>query len=720
LCEESESLLQLRREELIEALGFSLEPSGQAVLLRTEGNARAMALFLGESESPEAVSTRFNGMTPVSWAVARATADNIPYVIVERGDQLRIHPSQKEAGRRSGSFVELNLPLLTFSDAGYLKLLFSAKSLRDGGDFERLLAESRDFALGLGDRLRNRVYDEAVPAIAGALISRHAEQGGSTDERNLTSLYGRTLLVLFRLLFVAYAEDRGLLPLHSNDLYRQRSLKHLTRELADLVNQHGLDAAPYDEYSTDYWDLVRALWAAIDRGRTEWNVPPYNGGLFSNDAASNPEGAALGELSLTNAEFAPCLFGLLIDEGEDGFGPIDFASLDVREFGTIYEGLLESDLAVAPCDLALNKDDVYVPAKSQAETVIAEGQVYLHNKSGARKSSGSYFTKPFAVQHLLEQALESALDDHIARLRLLMDAGDEVAAAGAFFDFRCVDLSMGSGHFLVAAVDHIERRLSEFLAEYRVVGVLNELDRLGHKSADNLAAVGLSAEDADTSSLLRRQIARRCIYGVDLNPTSVELARLALWIHTFVKGLPLTSLNHGLVVGNSLTGIGALDEVVNILDVNSGKNAQSFVTAALEGALTSAKDALFRFASIGEADKAEIKLARDAQAEARKATASAQIICDLAVAVRVGDTQPPTYAFTEEDLLSAAHESGATDTAQRLAALHFPIAFPEVFLRERPGFDCILGNPPWEKVKIEEHGYWGLRFRGFAACLQER
>ena len=80
-----------------------MEPSGQAVLLRTHGNARAMAIFLGEGENPEAVSTRFNGMTPVSWAIARATADNIPYVIVERGDQLRIHASRKDAARRSSA-----------------------------------------------------------------------------------------------------------------------------------------------------------------------------------------------------------------------------------------------------------------------------------------------------------------------------------------------------------------------------------------------------------------------------------------------------------------------------------------------------------------------------------------------------------------------------------------------------------------------------------------
>ncbi|NNN07648.1 MAG: hypothetical protein HKL85_00445, partial [Acidimicrobiaceae bacterium] len=256
LCRSSVELLPLRRQELVEALGFTVEPSGQATLLRADGQARAMALFLDDSENPEAVSTRFNGMTPVSWAIARATSDNIPYVIVTRGDQLRIHTAKREASQRSGTYVELNLPLLTTSDAGYLRLLFSAETLRDGGEFDRILAETKDFALGLGDRLRNRVYDKAVPAIAGALIARHEGAGGATDSESLSTLYNQTLLVLFRLLFLAYAEDRGLLPLDSNDLYRQQSLKGLARQIADLANQFGIEEVPFDDSATDYWDQV--------------------------------------------------------------------------------------------------------------------------------------------------------------------------------------------------------------------------------------------------------------------------------------------------------------------------------------------------------------------------------------------------------------------------------------------------------------------------------
>ena len=138
------------------------------------------------------------------------------------------------------------------------------------------------------------MYDSAVPHIAEAFIARHAAAGGDTDDDALSGLYERSLLVLFRLLFVAYAEDRDLLPLRTNGLYRQRSLKHTARELADLANVHGWKGVPFDDHATDLWDDIRSLWSAIDNGRKEWNVPRYNGGMgFSSDPAMSPQGASL-------------------------------------------------------------------------------------------------------------------------------------------------------------------------------------------------------------------------------------------------------------------------------------------------------------------------------------------------------------------------------------------------------------------------------------------
>ena len=168
---------------------------------------------------------------------------------------------------------------------------------------------------------------------------------------------------------------------------------------------------------------------------------------------------------------------------------------------------------------------------------------------GARKETGSYFTKPFVVEHLLDKALTPALDAHIATLEKLRDTGDESALTKAFFDFRCADIAMGSGHFLVAAVDRIEARLSAWLSLNPVPRVNAELDRLRGIALSALGDLAHGVE-IETSSILRRQVARHCIYGVDLNLIAVELARLSIWVHTFVPGLPLSFLDHNLLQGD--------------------------------------------------------------------------------------------------------------------------------------------------------------------------
>src|SRR6185437_6377662 len=140
----------------------------------------------------------------------------------------------------------------------------------------------------------------------------------------------------------------------------------------------------------------------------------------------------------------------------------------------------------AETDLAVDKStQAYLPAKGKATVVVAEGEVYLHNASGARKWSGAYYTKPFAVEHLLDHALEPALAEHLARLDALVD---DRARAERFFDFRVADIAMGSGHFLVAAIDRVERGLSSYLATRSLSGVIDELERLRKTATESLGA----------------------------------------------------------------------------------------------------------------------------------------------------------------------------------------------------------------------------------------
>ena len=128
----------------------------------------------------------------------------------------------------------------------------------------------------------------------------------------------------------------------------------------------------------------------------------------------------------------------------------------------------------------MDQNGSYVPA-GPGDGRCPAGQVYIHNKSGQRKATGSYFTKQFAVEHLLDSALEPAIAAHLARIRALLGRGDEAAAAEAFFDFRVADLAMGSAHFLVAAIDRIEAKFTAFLTEHPIPAVSDELSRLARQ-----------------------------------------------------------------------------------------------------------------------------------------------------------------------------------------------------------------------------------------------
>ena len=718
----STPLLSLRGKILMERLGFGVEPlASHASMLTINGQKRAVGVFCDDTEPFQAPSRRFGNISPVSRALAIATRENVDWVIITRSAEIRLYAARPNTGvgrkSQTETFVEINLALLPRHQSGYLHLLFSARALDQDGTIEEILAHSADFAADLAVRLRERVYNDTVPLLSQAVAKRMGRRttGNTLTEEDLASAYELVMVILFRLLFVAYSEDMGFLPYRQSDRYTSHSLSRIVQLMTEDRRRGKLE---FDREATDLWDSVNQLWRVIDRGNITWEVPAYDGGLFSTDPEVNPSAEALDDLRLTDAEFGPALAALLIDRGPEGEGPVDFRSLSVREFGTIYEGLLESRLSVAQSDLTLNKKGEYIPTQAAskgkrpklAQVVVPEGTVYLHNRSGVRKATGSYFTKPFAVEHLLDHALEVALLDHLARLDTLREAGDEAALSEAFFDFRCADIAMGSGHFLVAAVDRIEARLSDWLDLHPVPSVVDELGRLRNTALEALRELADGME-INPRSLLRRQVARHCIYGVDKNRIAVELARLAIWVHTFVPGLPLSFLDHNLVCGDSLTGVGTLDEVTGTLDPKAKPGSPSLPRSRLETQLAKARGALRRLAHTSDASKREIDEARAAHQEAQEAVAPARKIFDVVTAIRAGACQAP-YDFDDATIAELRSDPEVAETIRRLNPMHFPAAFPEVFIRERPGFDCLLGNPPWEQVVVKEQVWWGMHLPG--------
>lgn len=723
--EESKNLVDLRNKQLIEGLGFEITSSpANTHVLRAKGqDKRVVAVLLDQNESFDGKSPRFQS-SPVEWGLNMASNEGAPWLIAIRDSQIRLYPAKDGVGVGQKSQVEtyFEIDLITIDEekSAFLPLVFSAEALSEGGTADELLRESKKFAAALGTRLRERVYESIVPQLSTEIANQLRDKGHKLDTDGLQLAYGLTLRVLFRLLFQAYAEDRGLLPAGRNERFDKNSLKD---RAADLI-KHGPDFE-FGDASSIWLDCMQ-IWNAIDQGSPEMQIPAYNGGLFGTDETLHPEGFLIGSLRVPDRVMGPALRALVIDDTtEDGVpGMVDFRSLSVREFGTIYEGLLESSLSVAEQDLTVDEKGAWVPA-AKGETVLAKaGEVYFHSASGERKATGSYYTPSFVVDHLIERSVEPALKNHLVKVKDKIVAGDQAAAYDLFFDFRVADLAMGSGHFLVAAIDKIETVMRAFLLEpgNSIEGVESELKRLEEAAKNALGVDEAAYAEIERASLLRRQIARRCIYGLDINPLAVELSRLAIWIHTFVPGLPMSSLDHGLVCGNSLTGIGSIDEAMAaILPHRQGAREGTLLADPLEfvieDALTEAKYLLLNSANADEATKREVAESRVASELARRAIEKVRHLFDVALGNRSAVISAGG-AVTESELLKFSEDPVLNEFVLSVSPAHLPLCFPEVFIRENPGFDVLLGNPPWEKVKVEEQVWWGVHIPGFRGLPQ--
>ncbi len=719
LGQQAAPLITLRSRKLVEALGFAVQPGANGTLtLSSNGQPpRAVAILLEDSEHFDTKAARFQ-LSPVAFGLAVAARAGLPWLVVLRKDQIRLYPGRDGVGvgskGQAETFFEIDLATIDSEYAALLPLIFSSEALAGDGSADELLRDSARFASDLGARLRERIYDEIVPGMAVEVAQRLEAQGAITlDADGLQTAYRVTLRILFRLLFQAYAEDRGLLPSGRNEGFDANSLKTNARRLSDS------NAVDFGESSTIWFDLVQ-VWSAIDQGNPQWQIPAYNGGLFSADPERSPEGAMLKGIELPDSVLGPALRSLLIDISPDGVpGPVDFRSLSVREFGTIYEGLLESSMSLANQDLTVDSKGAWIPAGKDDPIQAVAGSVYFHTASGERKATGSYFTPKVIVDHLIERSIVPVLSAHLEKIADYLDRGDEAAAGREFFDFRVADLAMGSGHFLVAAVDKIEALMRTFLTERSVPAVTEELMRLAAVATQALGTDDVAKSGVDEVGLLRRQIARRCIYGLDINPMAVELARLALWIHTFVPGLPMSNLDHGLVCANSLTGIGTIGEALDALQPGRKPGEITLFDEILTDQLASSKTILIDLGNASEASKAEVEEGTRILAQAREAADTARRIFDAALAARLGRIEPGLI-MDRESLERVLTRPEVDRTAEELRPAHMPYLFPEVFLRHDGGFDVLLGNPPWEKIKVETDQWWGLRLPGLRSMPQKQ
>ena len=694
--------------DIFTSLGYEVvAPAEGELLLRHDGAPLALVhLYRGAHLLDRFID---DAGTPAStFVLARARAQGAQYGLLVAGPVVRLLSRQASAqlgeSAPSAAFLEVATDLLPVTHAGVIGACYAPHALREGGQFTAVREASERYAVELRGRFRDRVYADVVPGLVTG-IARAARAQRIAVEPGL--LYRSTMLALFRTLFVLYAEDRDLLPVASPS-YRPHSLTARIDGVRQTMASRGFDAR-----AADLWEDLKRIFGAVAAGRQDWGVPPYDGGLFVDNEGDSPEGALLARLRIADQDFGPALHGLAVDTDKDGAtGKVDFGDLGVRHIGNLYEGLLSYEVAVAEEDLAVDEgdpDQVYVPAQKGQEVKVPRGEPYMRSPKGGRKASGSYYTPTFVVDRLVSQSVVPALDRHLAHVA----AVDPKAASDLLWDFKVCDPAMGSGHFLVSVVDAVSERIAAHLVEHPVPAVREELERarLAVQKAAEAAGAAEVAEVKDVD-VLRRLVLKRCVYGVDLNPMAVELARLSLWLHAFVPGLPLFYLGHTLRRGNSLFGMvgtniaPAVEGRVGLFASVHDERMSAALAAAREIALTS------------DLELHEVERSRERQADLDRSMAGERPLLNLYAAdplvdgtarqrIEAGELLPRDDGSFTHDAQRLINRAAAVCTD--LDVFHWTLAFPEVFLREPAGFDVVVANPPWEEVNVEELGFY-LRY----------
>ncbi len=409
-----------------------------------------------------------------------------------------VHRSQAS---RWDQYYEVDLPNCleseSLDDFLYFYLFFSGDALRRHADGRCFLdaarRESREYAEAVGRGLKDSVY-EALRRLGCGFLAR--VEPGRPIEAEL--LRRESLVLLYRLLFLLYAEHRRLLPIEDARYRDGYSFTGLTREIAAHMN----GGTAFSSRGSTLWGRLKAIFEIVDHGDPDLGVPAYNGGLFSSEKHPLLARTGPGDADLAAA------IDLLARTATESRHFIDYRDLEIRHLGTIYEGLLEYRLEIASTDLAVvaaakgkgERYEPFDPARHSGlpvEMRVAAGDAYLVTDRGERKGTGSFYTPDFVVEHVVAETL-----------------GPLVAGKrpGEILKLRVLDPAMGSGHFLLEATDYLARAYGQA----RIVAGEDE--------------DGILSENELTE--YRRLIAETCIYGVDLNPMAVELAKLALWLRT--------------------------------------------------------------------------------------------------------------------------------------------------------------------------------------------
>ncbi|MET4016996.1 N-6 DNA methylase [Bradyrhizobium sp. S3.2.12] len=531
------------------------------------------------------------------------------------------------------------------------------------------------------ERLRGSVEDTLL-ALGQGFLDANPDLRAKLDNKSLSmqAWFEQLLRVVYRLIFLAVAEDRDLL-LSPNTSPPVSGLYLAGYGFAQL-RERSIRRSAHDHHF-DAWEGAKIVFHALERGEKMLGLPAL-GGLFGSGLTPD-----LDNTKLPNRAFMASIFKLAWLMDDDRRVRINWRDMATEELGSVYEGLLE-----------------LVPIREDhGRTFAFAGGAEA--RGNARKISGSYYTPDSLVQTLLDSALDPVLD-----------RAEAEGGADGILALNIIDPACGSGHFLLGAA----RRMATRVAQLR----------------DN---------DAPDYPAAMRDVTRNCIHGVDRNPMAVELAKVALWIETVEPGKPLGFLDANIQCGDSLLGVfdlkaleeGIPDDAYKPLTGDDKETAKGFAKRnkaekagqgrfdwASGGGLPPAKLAVemddLRHLPEDTVEQVELKRKRFLAWKSDPKRWATKVACDLytaafllpkkaGVPANSNSVTIPTTAHLRTSLgggsLYGPLEVAAIDAAEYARVFHWPLAFPEVMIA-RGGFDVVLGNPPWERIKLQEEEFFAI------------
>ncbi len=605
-----------------------------------------------------------------------------------------------------------SLPLTSTEDrAHWLKvfiLVFRRESfLRIDGKssfHEISLEQGKFYEESVAKDLSKVVFDDVFPDLVKAIAKHDPNAPEILNAAYLVEVKEGALILLYRLLFVLYAEDRNLLPVEDNRYDDYGLRKKVRNDIADRLDKND----GFSDTRTSYWNQAKGLFKGIAKGDKSIGLPPYNGGLF--DEAETP---ILARVELPDDGFATIIDKLCRVNRDGKRRYINYRDLSVQQLGSIYERLLEH------------------------EVVDGEHGLEVGLNKFARKGSGSYYTPDELVRLIIERTVGPLLKERMATFtesakKLKDKALEAFDPATAILELKICDPAMGSGHFLVDLVDYLAdavidatlaaREVAEDYTSPLMARIASIRAQIMEQALANKWA--MKEDQLVDKVIVRRMVLKRVIYGVDKNPMAVELAKVALWLHSFTVGAPLSFLDHHLRCGDSLFG----ETVRGVMD-KLAKRGALLNNAAIQKARAASKG-MEAIEQNTDADIAGVKDSASNFAVVQEATAPLAAFMSVFHAFEWLDPADKKDAQTVHEWLDGNFGDsfeialGTTtpngNTAERFSALlakahdlakqenyhHWQIAFPGVWTdwqsnEPSGGFDAVIGNPPWDQYEFD-------------------